>query len=118
MTLETTDFLTRVTLDLDFSTDRSVILAILGVFLREGVEVRFGTGFLAWLFDAADLRPGGFATAALLALARPDVVCTERPLTEDFEDDRRAAVRDVDRLMPLVTGLLIRKFRLKGQVAA
>ncbi len=90
-------------------------LAVFGVFFFEVVGERFAKGFLARLLDAADLdvagleslRLAGFEAAALFALARIDFVCIERPLTEDFGDDRRVGVRDVDRLMPLVTGLLI-----------
>ncbi len=85
-----------------------MLLAILGVFFREAVEVLFAKGFLTRLLDAADLRPTGFEAVTLLALGRADLACSERPLTEDLGDDWRVAVRDVDRLMPLVTGLLIR----------
>ncbi len=103
-----------------------MLLAVLGVFFREAVGVRFAKGFLARPLDAADLdvadletlRLAGFVAAALFALGRIDFVCIERPLTEDFGDDRRVGVLDLDRLMPLVTGLLIRRFKLKGQVGA
>lgn len=112
---------------MDFAGDRAIaLLAVFGVFLCEAVGVRFAKGFLARLLaaatlDAADfetLRFEVFAAAALFALGRLDFVCIERPLTEDFGDDRRVGVRDVDRLMPLVTGLLIRRFKLKGQAGA
>jgi hypothetical protein len=93
-----------------------MLLAVFGVFFCEAVGVRLAKGFLARLWDTEDLdvasleslRLGGFEAAALFALGRTDFVCIERPLTEDFGDDRRVGVRDVDRLMPLVTGLLIR----------
>jgi hypothetical protein len=122
LTPGTTVFFRRLTLALDFTPDRAVmLLAVFGVFFCEAVGVRFAKGFFARLLDAADLdvaglRPAGFEVAALFALARIDFVCIERPLGEDF--DRRVGGRDVDRLMPLVTGLLIRRFKLKGQVGA
>ncbi len=86
--------------------------------------MRFARGFLARLLDAADLDLAGletlrlvsFEAAALFALGLIDFVCIERPLREDFGEDRRVGVRD--RLMPLVTGLLIRRFKLKGEVGA
>lgn len=127
LTPGTTVFFRRFTLALDFSADRAVmLLAVFGVFFCEAVGVRFAKGFLARLLDAADLdvagleslRLAGFEAAALFALGRTDFVCIDRPLTEPFGDDRRVGLRDVDRLMPLVTWLLIRRFKLKGQVGA
>lgn len=86
--------------------------------------MRFAKGFLARLLNAADLDVAGleslrlgFEAATLFALGPTDFVCIDRPLTEDFGDDRRVGVRDVDRLMPLVTWLLIRRFQLKAKVA-
>jgi hypothetical protein len=84
--------------------------------------LRFAKGLFARLFAAADLdvadlvvagleilRIAGFEAAALFALGRLDFFCIERPLGELFGDDGRVGVRDLDRLMPLVTGLLIKK---------
>ncbi len=98
-----------------------MLLAVFGVFFCEAV-VRFAKGCLARLLDPAvldvaaleSLRTAGFEAAALFALGRTAFVLIERPLTEDLDDDRRVGVRDVARLMPLVTGLLIRRFNLKG----
>lgn len=103
-----------------------MLLAVFGVFFCEAVGVRFAKGFLARLLVAPDLdvagleslRLAGFEAAALFAVGRTDFVCIDRLFTEDFGDDRRVGVRDVDRLMPLVTWLLIRRFKLKGQVGA
>ncbi|MCM3905720.1 MAG: hypothetical protein ND866_28845 [Pyrinomonadaceae bacterium] len=117
----------RLTLALDFTAARVVtLLAALGVFFADAVGVRFAKGFLTRLLDAADLdgagletlRLGDFVTAARFAFGRIDFVFTERPLRADFEVDRRAGVCDLDRLMPLVTGLLIRRFKSKGQLDA
>lgn len=93
--------------------------------------VRFAKGFFARALDAADLdvadlddavldtlRLAGFEAAALFALGRTDFVCIEGPLREVFGDDGRVGVRDLDRLVPLVTGLLIRRFKLNGQVGS
>ncbi len=98
-----------------------MLLAVFGVFFCEAFGVRFAKGFLARLLDAADLdvagleslRLAGFEAAALLALGRTDFVCIERPFTEDFGDDRRVGVREVDRLMPLVTWLLIQRVQVE-----
>ncbi len=103
-----------------------MLLAAFGVFFCEAVGVRFAKGFLARLLDAADfdvagletLRLADFVAAALFAFGRIDFVFTERPLRADFGDDRRVGVCDLDRLMPLVTGLLIRRFKSKGQLGA
>lgn len=112
---------------MDFTADRAVmLLAVFSVFFCGVVGLRFARGFLARLLDAADLDLAGFETlrlvsfeaAALFALGLIDFVCIERPLREDFGEDRRVGVRDLDRLMPLVTGLLIRRFKLKGEVGA
>jgi hypothetical protein len=93
--------------------------------------VRFAKGFFARLLAAADfdvadldvtgletLRFAGFEAAALFALGRLDFFCIERPLTALFGDDGRVGVRDLDRLIPFVTGLLIRSSDLKGQVVS
>src|SRR5688500_15699179 len=79
---------------------------------------RLGRGFFARPFDEAfdaaaleRLRLAGFEAVALFALGRTDFAFIVRPLTDDFGADRRAAVRDVDRLKPFVTGLLIRRFK-------
>ena len=65
------------------------------------------------LEDAAleTLRFGVFAAVALFALGLADFASAERPLIEDLGGDLRVGVRDVDRLIPLVTGLLIRGSR-------
>jgi hypothetical protein len=91
-----------------------MLLAVFAGFFCEAAGVRFAKGFLARLLDAADLDIAGLETlrlavfdAALFAPGRLDFVCIF-PLREDFGDDRRVGVREVDRLMPLVTGLLIR----------
>ena len=119
----TTGFLRRLTLALDFAVARGVtLLAVFGVFFCDAAEVRFAKGFLTRLLEAADLDVAGletlrladFVAAARCALGRTDFVCTGRPFTEDFGDGRRAGVCDLDRLMPLVTGLLIRRFKSKG----
>jgi hypothetical protein len=103
---------------LDFTAARAVMLfAVFGVFFCEAGGVRFTKGFLAGLLAAADLdltcleslRLAGFEAAARFALGRTGFAWIARPLTDDFGDDRRVGVRDVDRLMPLVTGLLIKK---------
>ncbi len=105
---------------MDRTADRGVILlAVFGVFFCEAV-LRFTKGFLAWLLDEdlevglESLRLAVFEAAALFALGRTGFVFIARPLTEDFGADRRVGVRDVDRLMPFVTGLLIRGFKLNG----
>ncbi|MBA2527796.1 MAG: hypothetical protein H0V18_18750 [Pyrinomonadaceae bacterium] len=100
---------------MDFNADRAVMLfAVFEVFFCGAVGPRLVKAFLARLLDAEDLEVGfeslrlaGFEAATLFALDRADFVCIERPLTEDFGDARRVGVRDVDRLVPLVTGLLI-----------
>jgi hypothetical protein len=102
---------------LDFAAARAAMLfAVFGVFFCEARGVRFTKGFLAGLLAAADLDLTcleslrlGFEAAARFALGRTGFACIARPLTDDFGDDRRVGVRDVDRLMPLVTGLLIKK---------
>ena len=130
MTTGTTVFFSRLSPTLDFNAGRAVVLlAVFGVFFCEAVGVRFAKAFFARLLDAADLdaadldaadldvagletlRLAGFEAAALFALGRLDFVCIERPLREVFGDDGRVGVRDLDRLMPLVTGLLIRRFK-------
>jgi hypothetical protein len=112
---------------LDLTTERVVTLfAVFAGFFCEAVEARFVTAFFARVFDAADLEGAGFETlrltdlvaAARFALGRVDFDCTERPFREDFGDDRCAGVCDRDRLMPLVTGLLIRRFKSNGQLDA
>ena len=115
-----------------FTTGRAVVLlAVFGVFFLAAVEVRLGKGFFARLLEAADLdvadlddagletlRVAGFAAAALFALGRIDFVCIERPLREVFDDEGRAGVRDLDRRMPLVTGLLIQKVQIERPVGS
>ena len=79
--------------------------------------MRFVKCFFARLFDAEDLDVAGLETlraavleeVALFALGRTDFVFIDRLLTAAFGADRRVGVRDVDRLKPLVTGLLIRR---------
>ena len=128
MTTGTTVFFSRLSLALDFTAGFAVVvLAAFGVFFCAGADVRLAKGFFALLLAAADLdvadldvavletlRLAGFEAAARFALGRLDLACIERPLTEVFDDVGRAGVRD--RLMPLVTGLLIRRFKSKGQV--
>lgn len=58
--------------------------------------------------DLETLRFVVFAAVALFALGLADLASSDRPLIEDLGDDLRVGVRDVDRLIPLVTGLLIR----------
>lgn len=58
--------------------------------------------------DLEALRFVVFAAVALFALGLADLASADRPLIEDLGDDLRVGVRDVDRLIPLVTGLLIR----------
>lgn len=127
MTPGTSVFLRLLTLALDFTAERVVrLLAVFGVFFCDAVGVRFAKGFLTRLLDVADLddagletlRPGDFVAAARFAFCRLDFVFTERALGADFGDDRCAGVCDLDRLMPLVTGLLIRRFKSKGQLDA
>jgi hypothetical protein len=112
---------------LDFTADRATTLfAVFGVFFLAAVAVRLAKGFLACVFEAADfevaalgpLRLAGFDAAARFALGRTDLFCIERPLREDVGDARRVAVCDLDPLMPLVTELLIRWFKLNGAVGA
>lgn len=98
-------------------------MAAFGAFFCEAVDVLFAKGFLARLLEAAvldvaaldTLRLAGFEAAALFALGRLVFVCIERPLREDFGDDRRVGVCDLDRLMPLVTGLLISKVQIESR---
>lgn len=61
--------------------------------------------------DLETLRFAVFAAVALFALGLADFASVDRPLIEDLGDDLRVGVRDVDRLIPLVTGLLIRGSR-------
>jgi len=105
---------------LDFTAERAAtLLTGFAVFFCEAVGVRLAKGFLTRVLDAADLEGAGLETLRLavfdadarFALGRTDLVCIERPLGEDFADDRRAGVCDLDPLMPLVTELLIRKFQ-------
>jgi hypothetical protein len=124
----TTVFFSRVSVGFALIAGRAVeLLVVFGVFFCAALDVRLTRGFFARAFDPADLavadldvagletlRVGGLAVAALFALGLVDFVCIERPLREVFGDDGRVGVRDLDRLMPLVTGLLIRRFRLKG----
>jgi len=51
------------------------------------------------------LRTGAFADAFAFGLA--GFAFNVRPLTDDFVADRRAGVRDVERLSPFVMGLLM-----------
>lgn len=127
MTLGTTVFFNRLSLALDFTAARAIVLfAVLAVFFCAAGEARFVSGFFALAFDATDLtvanledlRPVGFEPAALFALGLADLVCIERPLREDFGDDRRVGVCDLDPLMPFVTGLLITRFRVNADRAA
>jgi hypothetical protein len=101
-------------------------LAVFDGFFCEAAGVRLARGFLTRLLDAADLevagletlRPAGFDVGARFALGRTDLVCIERPLREDFGDDRRDGVCDLDPLMPLVTELLIRRFKIEKAKSA
>lgn len=61
--------------------------------------------------DLETLRFAVFAAGARFALGLADFASVDRPLIEDLGDDLRVGVRDVDRLIPLVTGLLIRGSR-------
>ena len=90
-----------------------MLLGALVVFFC-GVGVLFAEAFFSLFLDAAvfvaaldTLRPAGFEAAALFALGRTVFACSERPFGEDLGDDRRVGVCDLDRLIPLVTGLLI-----------
>ena len=109
-----------------FAAERAIVLfAVLAVFFGAEVGVRLANCFFARLFDADDLdiadlealRAAVLEVVALFALGRTDFVFIERLLTADFGADRRVGVRDVDRLKPLVTGLLIRKVQLERPVA-
>jgi hypothetical protein len=88
LTTGTTVFFSRLSLALDFTAGRAVVLlATFGVFFCEGVGGRFAKGFLARLLEAADLvvtdldvagletlRLAGFEAAARFALGRLDLV--------------------------------------------
>lgn len=101
-----------------------VLFGSLGVFFCAAADVRlakgfFPKGFFARVFAAADLeafRAAGLVAVARCAFGRADLAFTLRPLTEDFGADRRDVVRDVDRLKPFVTGLLIRRSRSERRV--
>lgn len=82
------------------------------------VLVAFGVERLAVAFFALTREPVGltfravdFEAAARLALGRLDLVFIVRPLAAVLVTDLRAAVRDVDRLEPFVTGLRIRRLK-------
>ena len=87
--------------------------------------MRWAKCFFARLFNAKDLdvavletlRPAVLEAVALFAFGRTDFGFIERVLTADFGADRRVGVRDVDRLKPLVTGLLIRNVQIERAVA-
>jgi hypothetical protein len=90
-----------------------MLLAVFAVFFCGAFLVRpLDAAVFAAVLDT--LRLAGFEAAALFAFGRVVFLCSERPLSEDFGDDRRVGVCDLDRLIPLVTGLLIRRFKLKG----
>lgn len=109
LTLGTTAFFAWVAIAFDFGR---VILLAATFFL--GVAVgRLGVGFLVRASDleAADLDPfraNDFAGEALFALGWFDLAFTARPLT-DFWTDRPVELFLVDRVKPLVTGVLIRR---------
>ncbi len=59
--------------------------------------------------DLVSLRTADLEAVALFALGRIAFVFKVRPFTDDFAAGRRVAVREIDRLKPFVTGLLIRR---------
>ncbi len=83
------------------------------VFFLGEVAGRFAKDLFAALpLDTVVLdafRVKDFDAAALFAFGRTGFAFTERPLTDDFAEDRRTGVRDVVRRNPFVMGLLIKK---------
>ena len=66
----------------------------------------FATFFAAETLAFGALRPAAFWPTALFAFGRLIFALLARPFTADFDDERRAAARDVERLRPLVTALI------------
>ncbi len=66
----------------------------------------FVTFFLTETLAFAVLRPADFWTTALFAFGRLIFAFVGRAFTADFDDERRATARDVERLRPLVTALM------------
>lgn len=102
-----------MTVTFGFGTARELVLfAVLALFF--GAE-RLATGFRVRLAEDADLetfRDTDLDAAALFALGRLDFVFIVRAFTAVFFVGRRVVVRDVDRLRPFVTGLLIRRSKI------
>lgn len=111
LTLGTTGFFSRVAITFDFGAERVELLR--ATFFFAVAAGRFGADFFVRASDleAAALDPfraTDFDGEALLALGRFDFGFTA-PRLADFDADRPAELLLFDLVMPLVTGLLIRR---------
>jgi hypothetical protein len=111
LTLGTTGFFSRVAIAFDFRAERLELLR--ATFFFAATVGRLGIGFFARASDlevaALDLfRATDFEGEALFALGCFDLAFTA-PRLADFEADLPAELLLVDRVKPLVTGVLIRR---------
>jgi hypothetical protein len=111
LTLGTTAFFSRATIAFDFKAERVELLR--ATFFFAVAVGRLGVGFFARASDleAADFDPfraDDFAGEARFALGKFDLAFTALRLA-DFGADRPVELFLVDRVKPLVTGLLIRR---------
>jgi hypothetical protein len=112
LTLGAKTFFCPVPFDLALTGWRTpAFFVTFAVFFFGEIAGRFDKDLFAALpLDTVDLAPfrvEDFDAAALFAFGRAGFAFTERPLTDDFAEDRRTGARDVVRRNPFVMGLLI-----------